>query len=352
MRIAVLDDYSDAFRRVAAFPRLAGHDVAIFHDTEKDPERLAERLRDAEAVVLTQQRSAFPRAVIERLPRLRLVAQTGRSTAHIDLAACTERGIVVSAVGAGGPHATAELTWGLILASLRHIPEEVDRLRGGAWQATVGIGLHGRTLGVYAFGRIGSRVAEVGRAFGMRVLCWGREGSLARAAAAGFEPAASCEAFFEQADVLTLHLPLNAETRGIVTAADLGRMKATSLLVNTSRAGIVADGALVDALRAGRPGSAAVDVYEDEPVLGARHPLLHLPNALCTPHLGYVEWDTLESLYDAVVDGILAYAAGAPLNVLNPEALAVPREDAASAERAGPPQGSRTDRRDDDARRP
>lgn len=325
MRIAVLDDYADVFRRVAAFPRLAGHDVAIFRDTEKDPVRLEERLRDADVVVLTQQRSALRRATIERLPRLRLVAQTGRSAAHIDVAACTERGIVVSMVGAGGPHATAELTWGLILASLRHIPEEVARLRGGGWQATLGTGLHGRTLGVYAFGRIGSRVAEVGRAFGMRVLCWGREGSLARAAAAGFEPAASREAFFEEADVLTLHLPLNAETRGIVTAADLARMKATSLLVNTSRAAIVAEGALEGALRAGRPGFAVVDVFEDEPVLGAQHPLLHLPNALCTPHLGYAERDTMELLYGAVVDGILAFAAGAPLNVLNPEALAVRR---------------------------
>lgn len=322
MKIAVLDDYQDAFRNQQSHARLTGHEVIVYNDTEKDPAKLAARLKDAEAVILTQQRSRFPRAVIERLPVLGLICQTGRNAGHIDLAACTERGIVVSAGGAGKPNPTAELTWALILAALRHLPYEVERLKQGYWQSTVGAGLKARTLGVYAFGRIGSIVAEVGRAFGMRVVCWGREGSTARARTAGFEVASGRQAFFEQADVLSLHIPLNQETRGIVTAGDLARMKSSALLVNTSRAHIIAEGALVGALRRGRPGFAAVDVFEDEPVLGANHPLLKMDNAICTPHLGYVEKRTYETFYAAAVDHILAFAAGKPINVLNPEVLA------------------------------
>ena len=294
----------------------------IYTDTEKEPARLAERLKDAEAVVLTQQRSRFPRAAIERLPKLKLISQTGRATAHIDVAACTERGIVVSAGGAGNPHATAELTWALILAALRHIPYEVRRLREGHWQSTLGIAVQHKTLGIYALGRIGSIVARVGQTFGARALCWGREGSTARAREAGYEVAKSREAFFAGADILSLHLPLNKETQGIVTAADLALMKPSALLANTSRAGLIAQGALVNALKAGRPGMAAVDVYEDEPVLGAAHPLLKMDNVICTPHLGYVEKDTYEDYYGVVVDQIVAYAAGNPINVVNPEVIA------------------------------
>ncbi|MCK8783355.1 D-2-hydroxyacid dehydrogenase family protein [Roseomonas sp. NAR14] len=321
MQIAILDDYQDAFRQLDAAKRLAGHQVTVFHDTPPDAAALAERLEPFDAIVLLQQRTALSRAVIERLPNLRFISQTGRNLGHLDVAALTERGIPVSAGGSGGPHPTAELAWGLILAALRHIPSEVDRLKGGQWQGSVGTGLHGRTLGIYAFGRIGSLVAAVGRAFGMRVLCWGREGSLARAREAGYEAAASREEFFAAADVLSLHILSTPETRGIVTAADLARMKPDALLVNTSRATIIEPGALVAALQAGRPGHAAVDVFAQEPVLGAADPLLHLPNALCTPHLGYVEWGTLRSLYDAAVAQLLAYAAGAPINVANPAAL-------------------------------
>ena len=324
MKIAVIDDYQDAFRKLECFPKLKGHDVVAYHDTEKDPGRLAERLKDADAVLLTQQRSPFPRAVVERLPKLKLISQTGRNAGHIDVAACTEKGIVVSAGGVGNPSPTAELTWGLILSALRHIPHEVERLKQGRWQSTVGTGVSGRTLGVYAFGKIGSLVAKVGKAFGMSVVCWGREGSTARAREAGFEVAASREAFFESADVLCIHLPLNKETRGIVTAADLAHMKPTALFVNTSRAPIVAAGALVEALKQGRPGFAAVDVYEDEPVLGASHPLLKMDNVICTPHLGYVEQRTYESYFGTAVDQIVAFAAGKPINVLNPEALKKP----------------------------
>ena len=224
--------------------------------------------------------------------------------------------------GGSSPYSTtAELTWGLIIASLRHIPFEAERLRQGNWQSTSGTGLSGRTLGVYAFGHIGAAVARVGRAFGMNVLCWGREGSTARAKAEGFAIAASREAFFESADVLSLHLRVTAETRGIVNAADLARMKPGALLVNTSRAPIIAEGALAAALQKGRPGFAAIDVYETEPVLGANHPLIGMKNVLCTPHLGYCEREQYESTYAGAVDSLLAYASGSPTNVINPDAL-------------------------------
>jgi D-3-phosphoglycerate dehydrogenase len=324
MKIVVLDDYQDAFRTLSCFAGLAGHEVRIFHDTVKEPATLAARLGDAEAALLIQQRSALPCAIIEQVPGLKLISQTGRNVSHIDLPACTERGIVVSAGGAGLPNATAELTWGLILAALRHIPQEVERLKAGLWLGSLGTGVAGKTLGIYAFGRIGSLVARVGQAFEMRVLCWGREGSTARAREAGFEVAPSRQEFFATADVLSLHLPLNAETRGIVTAHDLARMKPTALLVNTSRAQIIQGGALAAALRQSRPGFAAVDVYEDEPVLGATHPLIGMPNALCTPHLGYVERDYYEALLGAAVDQILAFAAGHPVNGVNPEVLQRP----------------------------
>ena len=321
MRIAVLDDYADAFRAASAFARLGDHEVTVFRDTVKDPDTLVARLADMDAVVLTQQRSPFPAAVVERLPRLRFVSQTGRNTGHVAIEACTARGVLVSAGGAGGPDATAELAWALILASLRHIPEEVQRLREGHWQGSVGTGLKGKVLGIYAYGRIGSIVARVGRAFGMRVVCWGREGSLERARRDGHEVAAGRGDFFGEADVLSLHIALNDATRGLVTAADLALMKPSALLVNTSRAQIMEAGALAAALRQGRPGFAAVDVYEEEPVLGAAHPLIGMPNALCTPHLGYAERGVYEALYETAVDQILAFAAGTPVNMVNPAAL-------------------------------
>ena len=322
MKIAVIDDYQDAFRTLRCYAKLKDHDVIVYTDTEKDPARLADRLKSVEAVLLTQQRSRFPGAVIERLPNLKLISQTGRATAHIDVEACTRHGIVVSAGGAGRPHTTAELTWGLILAALRHIPYEVNRLKAGYWQSTIGTAVQGKTLGIYAFGRIGAIVAGVGRAFGARIVCWGREGSTARAREAGYEIATSREFFFAESDIVSLHLPLTKETRGIVTRKDLDVMKPTALIVNTSRAGLIAEGALADALKAGRPGFAAVDVFEDEPIIGAAHPLLQLDNAICTPHLGYVESDSYESYYDCAVDQIVAYAAGKPMSVVNPEALA------------------------------
>jgi D-3-phosphoglycerate dehydrogenase len=321
MKIVVIDDYQDAFRTLRCFGKLDGHEVLVYSDTEKDPVRLAERLKDAEAVILTQARSPMPRALIERLPKLRLLSQTGRSTGHIDIAACTEHGVVISAAGFATPHPTAELTWGLIFAALRHIPYEVRRLREGHWQSTLGVCVKERTLGIYAYGRIGSLVAHAGRAFGARVKCWGREGSLARAKVDGYEVAQSRSTFFTECDILSLHVPLNTDTRAIVTGEDLARMKPTALIVNTSRAGVIAEGALIDALKAGRPGFAAVDVFEDEPVIGAAHPLLKMDNVIATPHLGYVERENYELYYGLVVDQILAYAGGRPVNVLNPEVI-------------------------------
>jgi D-3-phosphoglycerate dehydrogenase len=321
MKIAVIDDYQNAFKTLKCYPKLAGHEVMIYTDPETNVDKIAERLKDTDAVILTQQRTRFPRALIDKLPKLKLIGQTGRAASHVDLEACTEKGVVVSAGGSGNSNATAELTWGLILSALRNLPFEVKRLKEGHWQSTLGIGVNGKTLGIYAYGKIGSIVAGVGKAFGARVVCWGREGSTGRAKAAGFEVAESREQFFSECDIISLHLPLNKDTRGIVTRDDLARMKPTALLVNASRSGLIAKGALEDALKAGRPGKAAVDVYDQEPVLGAEHPLLKRDNATCTPHLGYVTRESYEEYYAVVVDDILAFAAGKPNHVLNPDAL-------------------------------
>lgn len=323
MKIAVLDDYQDAFRKVSSFERLKDHEVVVFHDSERDPVKLAERLKDADAVVLTQQRSSFPRAVIERLPKLKLIVQTGSHRDHIDWTACAEKGITALGTRVGGTlNSTAELTWALMLASVRHIPHEAQQLKQGVWQSKViGTELYGKTLGVYALGRIGSMVAQVGRAFGMKVLCWGRAASQKRACEAGYEVAASREAFFARPDIVSLHIHYLKETRGIVTAADLACMKPTALLVNTSRAGLIEEGALVEALRKGRPGFAAVDVYENEPVVGGNHPLLKMPNVICTPHLGYAVQEKYEEFYRHAIDGILGFASGNPVNVLDVKVL-------------------------------
>jgi D-3-phosphoglycerate dehydrogenase len=318
MRIAVIDDYQNAFNSLDAAAKLKGHDVKVFHDTARNEAALIGILKGAEAVVLIQQRTAMPRKVIEALPDLKMISQTGRNTAHIDVVACQERGIVVSAGGGGTPNATAEIAWALILSAARNIPAEVQAMKEGKWQISLGNVLAGKTLGVYAFGKIGSIVANVGKAFGMNVLCWGRGGSLGRAMEAGFEAAKSREAFFSDCDVISLHIPLNKETQGIISAADLALMKSDAILVNTSRAGLVEQDALVEALKKGRPGRAGIDVYESEPVLGGKHPLLQMPNVVCTPHLGYVERSTYESLYGAAADQILAFAAGKPINVVTP----------------------------------
>jgi len=323
MKITILDDYQDTIRTLACFGKIAGHHVTIWNDHTKDVDVLAARLKDTEALALLRERTPIRAPLLERLDRLRLISQMSVYP-HIDVEACTRRGVIVSSDMAPGrpSYATAELTWGLIIAALRRVPQEVAALRAGTWQAfPVGTGLRGKTLGIYGYGRIGAVVAGYGTAFGMTVRAWGRETSLARARTDGHAVAPSKEALFAESDVLSLHLRLVDATRSIVTAADLARMKPTALLVNTSRAGLIAPGALEAALRAGRPGMAAVDVYEEEPVLGAKHPLLAMDNVVCTPHLGYVERGGLETMFSTIFDQILAYANGKPINVVNPEGL-------------------------------
>ena len=279
MKIAVIHDYADALRNTRAYPKLHGHEVTIYNDAYTDPARVVEQVKGCDALLLTQQRVNITRKIVEQLPQLKFISQTGRNVSHVDVAACTDNGILISAGGhdSNSPYTTTgELAWALILASLRHIPFEVENFKAGHWHSTAGTRLYGNTLGIYAYGHIGSGVARVGKAFGMNVICWGREASLARAKADGFDAAASREAFFEQSDVISLHIPSNKATHGIITAADLARMKTTALLVNTSRAPIIAEGALVAALEKGRPGFAAVDVYEEEPVINANHPLLKI----------------------------------------------------------------------------
>jgi D-3-phosphoglycerate dehydrogenase len=322
MKIFIADDYQSATPKLAAWSKLAGHDVTVCTETIKDPAKLPAGIEQADALLLIQQRAPFTQAHLDRMPKLKVIAQTGKNVAHIDMDACTRRGVAVVAAGVGSPYAPAELAWGLIFASLRSIPQEVAALRAGQWQSTVGVGVHGKTLGIYAYGKIGSLVAKAGAAFGMKVICWGRGPSVEKAKADGFEAAASREALFSQSDVLSIHIPLNNETRGIVTAADLAMMKPTALFVNTSRAPLVAAGALEAALKAGRPGFAAVDVFEDEPVYGAAHPLLKMDNVTATPHLGYVEQSTYEMYFAAAFDNLVAFANGKPQHVLNPEALA------------------------------
>lgn len=322
MQVLIPDDYQDAVRGLSCFEKLRGYDVTIQRDTTKEVDELVTRFGDADALVLIRERTAVGAELLSRLPRLRLISQTGRGVAHIDVEACTHHGVAVC-VGTGSPYAPAELTWALILSSARRIPQEAASLRAGGWQSGLGRTLRGRTLGVWGYGKIGSLVAGFGRAFGMRILVWGREGSLTRAAADGFETASSREDFLTTSDVISIHLRLEPATRGIVgivSASDLASMKRDALFVNTSRAELIQPGALVEALRKGRPGFAALDVYEDEP-LTADHPLLQLDNALCTPHLGYVEKDSYELYFGQAFDAVNAFAAGHPINVINPDAL-------------------------------
>ena len=324
MNISILDDYFDTLRTLQCFRKLDGHAVKVWTDHTQDIDELARRLQDAEALVLIRERTQIRAPLLERLGKLKLISQ--RSVyPHIDIAACTRRGVIVSSeMHAGTPsHATAELTWGLILAAARRIPQQMASLRAGKWQVGVGNTLRGKTLGIYGYGRIGAAVAHYGRAFGMNVIAWARPASLARAVTDGVAAATGKREFFEQCDVISLHMRLVADTRGIVTAADLACMKPTAILVNTSRAGLIVPGALAAALRAGRPGMAAVDVYEEEPLRDTRNELLTLDNVVCTPHIGYVTREEYELQFSDIFDQIVAYAAGRPKNVVNPEVLGV-----------------------------
>jgi D-3-phosphoglycerate dehydrogenase len=323
VKISILDDYFDTVRTLQCFGRLSGHDVTIWNDHVQDVDALAERLRDTEALVLIRERTQIREPLLERLPKLKLISQ--RSVyPHIDIAACTRLGIIVcSSQHTDTPsYAAAELTWGLVLAAMRAIPQQMAALKAGNWQIGVGHTLRGKTLGIYGYGRIGAVVAGYGKAFGMKVLVWAREPALAKARADGYAAADSKAAFFEQCDVLSLHMRLVEATRGIVTSSDLARMKPSALLVNTSRAPLIEAGALVNALRAGRPGMAAVDVYEKEPLRDTSDPLLNMDDVVCVPHIGYVTRDEYEIQFTDIFDQIVAYAAGAPTNVVNPDAIA------------------------------
>ncbi len=326
MKISILDDYHDTVRTLPCFGKLAGHDVAIWNDHVQETDALAKRLRDTQALVLIRERTQIRAPLLERLPKLKLISQ--RSVyPHIDVDACTRLGIILSSGQHPGTpsHATAEMTFGLILAAMRQIPQQMASLKAGRWQIGVGSTLRGKTLGIYGYGRIGAAVAGYGRAFGMNVLVWARPATLEKARADGYAVAPSKEAFFAECDVITLHMRLVEATRHIVKAADLARMRPTALLVNTSRAPLIEPGALVQALKSGRPGMAAIDVYEQEPVLDTSHPLLNLPNVVCTPHLGYVTREEYEVQFADIFDQILAYAAGSPINVINTDVLKAPR---------------------------
>jgi D-3-phosphoglycerate dehydrogenase len=322
MRVTILDDYHDTLRTLDCFRKLDGHDVTIFNDHVQDVDALTARLANTEALVLIRERTQIRAPLLERLPTLRLISQ--RSVyPHIDIDACTRLGIVVSSsLHSDTPsYAAAELTWALVLAALRQLPQQMEALKQGRWQIGVGHTVRGKTIGIYGYGRIGAVVAGYARAFGCDVVIRAREASRERARADGYRVAESKDAFFAGCDVVTLHMRLVAATRGIVTAADLARMKPTALLVNTSRAGLIEEGALVEALRSGRPGMAAVDVFEREPLRDPFDPLLRLEQVVATPHIGYVTRDEYELQFGEIFDQIVAYAAGAPINVVNPAVL-------------------------------
>ena len=335
MNIVILDDYQDAVRKLTCADKLEPYPAKVFTNTVKGVGQLSIRLRDADILVLIRERTQVTRQLIEKLPRLKLIAQTGKVGAHVDVAACTERGIAV-AEGVGSSVSTAELTWALIMASMRRIPQYVSNLKHGAWQQSglkssampsnfgIGMVLRGKTLGIWSFGRIGQIVAGYGRAFGMRVVVWGSEDARARAAAEGYEIAESRNALFAESDVLSLHLRLGPASQGCVTLDDLSRMKPTSLLVNTSRAELIEPEALLTALNRGRPGLAAVDVFESEPILQG-HALLRLENCICTPHIGYVEQDSYEMYFSSAFDNVVNFIKGTPTNIVNPGALQVRR---------------------------
>ena len=335
MNIIILDDYQDAVRKLKCASQLERLNAKVFTNTVKGIGQLSVRLRDADVLVLIRERTQFPKQLIEKLPKLKLISQTGKIGSHVDVDACTRAGVAV-AEGVGSPVAAAELTWALIMAAMRRLPQYIGNLKHGAWQQSglkaasmppnfgLGLVLKGRTLGVWGYGQIGQMVAGYGKAFGMHITVWGSESARQRAEADGFIAAPSCEAFFEACDVLSLHLRLHDSTRGIVKFDALARMKPSALLVNTSRAELIEEGALVSALNRGRPGMAAVDVFESEPILQG-HPLLRLENAVCTPHIGYVEQDSYEMYFSAAFENVVNFIGGNPTNIVNPEALRVLR---------------------------
>jgi D-3-phosphoglycerate dehydrogenase len=335
MNIVILDDYQDAVRKLRCSSKLEAYPAKVYTNTVKGMGQLSVRLKDADVIVLIRERTHITRQLVEKLPKLKLIVQTGRVGSHIDIAACTERGIAI-AEGTGSPVAPAELTWSLIMAAIRRLPQYIANLKHGVWQqsglkaasmpANFGLGsvLKGKTLGIWGFGKIGQILAGYGRAFGMQVLVWGSETSRQAAVAMGYAAADSKQQLFTDSDVLSLHLRLNDVTRGAVTTEDLSQMKPTALLVNTSRAELIEPDALIAALNRGRPGMAAVDVFETEPILQG-HALLRLENCICTPHIGYVEQDSYELYFSTAFDNVVNFIKGTPTNIVNPGALQVRR---------------------------
>ncbi|MBX3587355.1 MAG: D-2-hydroxyacid dehydrogenase family protein [Ramlibacter sp.] len=335
MNIVILDDYQDAVRKLQCASKLEAYPAKVYTNTVKGIGQLSVRLRDADVIVLIRERTHLTRQLIEKLPRLKLIAQTGRVGSHIDVTACTERGIAV-AEGVGSPVAPAELTWALIMAAARRLPQYISMLKHGGWQQSglknasmppnfgLGTVLKGKTLGIWGYGKIGQMITGYGEAFGMNVMVWGRPASREKAVADGHQVAQSREELFANSDVLSLHLRLNEETAGIVTLEDLSRMKPTSLFVNTSRAELLEHDALLVALNRGRPGMAALDVFESEPILQG-HALLRLENCICTPHIGYVEQESFELYFGAAFDNVVNFIKGTPTNIVNPGALQVRR---------------------------
>lgn len=335
MNIVILDDYQDAVRKLACASKLESYSAKVYTNTVKGMGQLSVRLKDADILVLIRERTQLTRAIIEKLPRLKLIVQTGRIGSHVDVQACTERGIAV-AEGTGSPLPTAELTWALVMAAMRRLPQYIGNLKHGAWQQSglkaasmppnfgIGSQLAGKTLGIWGYGKIGKLVAGYGRAFGMQVQIWGRAGSIEQATSDGYAIAHSREALFATSDVLSLHLRLNDDTRGMVGLDDLSAMKPTALLVNTSRAELIEPDALIAALNRGRPGMAAVDVFEAEPILQG-HALLRIENCICTPHIGYVECQNYERMFSDAFDNVVNFIRGTPSNIVNPGSLQVRR---------------------------
>jgi D-3-phosphoglycerate dehydrogenase / 2-oxoglutarate reductase len=335
MNIVILDDYQDVVRKLECATKLEAYQAKVYTNTVRGLGQLSVRLKDADVIVLIRERTPINRQLIEKLPKLKLISQTGKAGGHLDVQACTERGVAV-AEGSGSPTAAAELTWALVMAAMRRLPQYIGNLKHGAWQQSglkagsmppnFGIGsvLSGKTLGIWGFGKIGQMIANYGKAFDMQVVIWGSESSRQLAVKKGFRVAQSREEFFAESDVLSLHLRLNDATRGIVTAADLALMKPTSLLVNTSRAELIEPDALIGGLNRGRPGMAAIDVFETEPILQG-HALLRLENCICTPHIGYVEKNSYEMYFGEAFDNVINFIKGTPTNIINPGALQVRR---------------------------
>jgi len=319
MKVHLLDDWFDTLRTLPSFAKLADHDVTVWTDHTDDPGQLAQRLADAEAVVLFRERTPIGADLLTRLPNLKLISQ--RSVyPHVDVDACTANNVLLCSNMHGGSHsvAAAELTWALILACARQLTAQNASIKAGKWQMGVGQTLSGRTLGLYGYGRIARAVAGYARAFGMQVVWWASEEGRAKARADGETVADSRESFFSQSDFVSVHVRLKPATRGLITAADLGQMKPSASFINTSRAGLVESGALLAAMQAGRPGRAGIDVFDTEPLTDANDPLVHHPGVIATPHIGYVTEDELDLQFNDIYDQINAYAAGEPIHMINP----------------------------------